>query len=259
MREKPLSAAAFGQVRLKRQRASLDWLLSCQGEDAHLFACLLDNLSLEAGLHGARLISARAPHDSALYQFLRIAGYRPYSWERLWQVNTEMKASSHAENSRWQTPMESDIPALLQFQRAHLPPALRSVIPPADEQMPEQIWKEDGRILAYVNQRSFAGRMVFTPLFDPALESPLIALSCLVSATLTLFSSVYFLQTSGHDWLESRLESMAEPVLPRVECLVKHFTLTEKLPVSLVKRNAENGQPDPVAPFLHSSKPEDTL
>ncbi len=91
------------------------------------------------------------------------------------------------------------------------------------------------------------------------IENPEKVLAALVTGQNYADNTCYISQSTGHDWLDESFSKIADPVTGRIELLVKYFTVMEKIPLGLLNHTAEGSHPDPVAPFVHSSKSQDNI
>lgn len=254
IRNTAFTPLAFGQVEFNQQRARLNWLLPCRDEGSNAISSLVDNLTFEAGLRGSIFLLASALLDSEEFSLLRHQGFCTYGWEKFWQVDTSRLPAAPRKSTHWRSASDGDQHDILQFQRHHLAPALRAVTPLADEILPDNILVIDGSIQGIAAIVFSSSRAVMQILLDPRILNPQIFLRELIAMHADHYTTWYIRQISGQDWMEEHLHNLAQPVLARRELLVKHFAIREKLPLGILNHSAENSHPDPVAPYIHSSK-----
>lgn len=254
LRTKAWKSNAFGQVEHNHQRSRINWLLSTEESDSSTLHSLIDNLAFEAGLHGAKFMLASTAVNTPLFETLRRAGYCVYGWEKFWKVNPTIPAVPADFNNHWQRPSAIDIHELIKFQHKQLSPAARAVTPLANEILPDYIWVEGDSIKAYAFIKSFGNKGIIFPVFASTIEKPLPVLTGILSAQQEYINIWYISQITSHDWLDPVLEQIAQPVTPRLELLVKYFAIMEKLPVGVLNHAAESRHPDPIAPFMNTSK-----
>ncbi len=254
IRNTAFTPLAFGQVEYNQPRARLNWLLPCHDEGSSALISLIDNLAFEAGLRGSIFLLSSALLDSAEFSLLRHQGFCTYGWEKFWQVDTSMLPADHRKSTHWRSASAGDQHEILRFQRRHLAPALRAVTPLADEILPDNILVIDGSIQGIAAIVFSSSRAVMQILLDPRILIPQAYLRELIATHADHYTLWYIRQMNSQDWMEEHLQSMARPVLARRELLVKHFAIREKLPLGILNHSAENSQPDPVAPYVHSSK-----
>ena len=257
LRSNAWSSIALGQVERNHQFAQINWLLSTTQNETETLPSLIDNLAIEAGLLGSKFILANAAKDEPLFEILRRAGYCVYGWERYWKIEPLKLSGSQISKTYWRAAKSIDQHEILKFQHKHLSAAARSVLPLANEVLPDFIWKEDGVIKAYASICSFGGKHVIHVLFPhntSELEEALAELVCGQDNT-----TWYMAQTNYLDWADDTLSEFAVPITPRREQLVKHFAIMEKTPISLLNHAGDSGHPDPIAPFIHSSNGHDNL
>jgi len=259
LRASPLLPTAFGQVEYDHQRARINWLLNHVDADETALLKLLDNLAIETGLHGAKFILASAPHEHKLFRILRHAGYCVYGWEKFWEVDNARLPAQIDSCYKWSGTIPADCHDLLKFQRKHLSAAVRSVTPLADEVLPNFILRSGENINGYAIVHTFNNKLVVYPVMESSIDHPTGIIAFLLNKYFNDVPIRYITQTTNHDWLERSLSEIAAPVTVRRELLVKYFAVAEKLPIGILNHSAEGRHPDPVAPFLHSSKPQDNL
>jgi hypothetical protein len=245
---------AFGQVEFSMQRARINWLLPCRGNQTDTFLNLLENLSFEAGLRGSKFLLASADSDSEEFILLRRQGFCTYGWERYWRVDSSAIPVSLKGKLHWRRSKPQDQHDILLFQRSHLSHTVRAVYPLADEFLPEFIVKKDEAILGLADANFNGNRGLISYFLDSRIYNPLELMRELVAIQAEKHTEWYIHQQTGQDWLEEHLQALAQPAFARTELLVKHFTVREKLPVGILNHSTENSHPDPIAPYIHSSK-----
>jgi hypothetical protein len=254
LRPRALKPAAFGQVELDHQRAKINWLMACDELDETSLINLVDNLTIEAGLHDAKFLLASIENHSEIFDILHRMGFCIYGWEQYWQLTCTNTPSTIKQNYHWERTSSLDRHEINKFQRKFLSPTVRAITLLANEVLPDFVLKEDGIIRAYAHMEIFGNRGIISSLFDTCIYNPASILSDLINKQTHNGFLWYIAQTSGQDWMDSSLAEIANPILPRMELLVKYFAIMEKLPVGILNRAGENSQPDPVAPFIHSNK-----
>ena len=259
LRTSSFNPIAFGQVSQQHQRAKINWLLSLSEDQQDTLPLLIDNLAIEAGLHGAKYLLTSCAGDDFLFEIFRRCGYAVCGWERFWIVDPARKPILNADRNGWQRSSPLDTHAIMEFQRKYLPPIIRSISPLANEALPDLVLKESGQIKGYAFIRVFGSKCIIYPVFAPIPEKGLDLFNSLFFLLPDNISIRYIAQTTCHDWLDTILCDFAAPLTNRLELLVKHFAIMEKSPVGILNHATENSHPDPVAPFVHSSKTQDNL
>jgi hypothetical protein len=254
IRSKSFTPLAFGQVEFNQHRARINWLLPCHNEESDALFNLVENLAFEAGLRGSIFLLASALLDSEEFQLLRHQGFCTYGWEKFWQVDASLLPAVPQKSAHWRSATSSDQHEILQFQRRHLAPALRAVTPLADEVLPDNILVVDGVIQGIATIVFSSSRAVMQILLDPRIINPQPYMQELIDMHADHYTAWYIRQLAGQDWMEEHLQSLAQPVLARRELLVKHFAIREKLPLGILNHSTENSHPDPIAPYIHSTK-----
>jgi hypothetical protein len=213
---------------------------------------LIDNLAFEAGLHGAKSVSASVEQDSELFGAFRRSGFCPCGWERFWRVNT-LRPSALSKSS-WEKPCTQDFLEFNKFRNKHIPPAVRAISILDKQRLPDYLYRSDHAIAAYADIRIFGNKAIIFPVMDESLQNPGGALLSMAEALPELVTTCYIAQTTGHGWLEKTLFEIAAPATDRKEQLIKYFTVMEKTPLGVLNHASESSHPDPVAPYVHSSK-----
>jgi hypothetical protein len=254
IREGALHPTAFGQVEQNHQCARINWLLNCDEQNESPLLHLIDNLSFEAGLHGAKYLLANACQDSDLFSSFRRAGFCVYGWERFWRVNPITSNMSTSPKQRWERPVSKDLHEIVKFRNKHLPPAARSISVLDGQSLPDYVLRNDHAITAYASLHAFGNRGILYPVLGEELVHPKEALLSLISELPEIISTCYIAQTANQGWLDESLSEISEPAASRKEKLVKYFSIMEKVPLGVLNRASEGSHPDPVAPYIHSSK-----
>ena len=250
---------AFGQVSQHNQRAKINWMLPLDESQPAILLSLIDNLAIEAGLHGAKYLLASCAKEHALYGLFRQCGYAPCGWERFWSINPSRKMDKPVSENPWQKAASIDTLAIMEFQRKNLPPAIRSITPLANEVLPDFVLKRGGQIQGFASLKLSGSKSVIYPTIAPHLEIGQDLFEGLFILLPDILSSWYIVQTTSNNGLDDIFYQIAEPASAKQELLVKYFAIMEKSPVGYLNHASENGHPDPVAPFMHSGKPQDNL
>ena len=156
IRSSPFTPLAFGQVEYAQQRATINWMLPCYDGEYSALLNLVENLAFEAGLRGNLFLLASAILDSEEFTLLRRQGFCTYGWEKYWRVDTTLLPTTPLRSTHWRRTNASDQHDILQFQRHHLAPALRAVMPLANEFLPDNVLLID-----------VASRALPQPIFHP--------------------------------------------------------------------------------------------
>ena len=250
---------AFGQVGQHHQRAKINWMLPLDESQPSSLLSLIDNLAIEAGLHGAKYILASCAKEHPLYILFRQCGYAPCGWERFWSIKPSRKMDKPLKENHWQRATSLDTIAIMEFQRKNLPPAIRSITPLANEVLPDFVLKYRGQVYGFAFIELFGNKGIIHPTIAPHPEIGQDLFEGLFFLLPDSISSLYIVQTTSNNGWGDIFDQIAEPVSARQELLVKYFAIREKSPVGLLNHASENGHPDPVAPFIHSGKTQDNL
>lgn len=245
---------AFGQVEQNHAHAKINWLLACDRDDENLLPKLIDNLSFEAGLHGAKFLTAALDQGSDLFSMLRKAGFCVIGWERFWKLNPPVSPHFVEFSGVWEKPVSSDAHKIHKFRMKHLSPAVRSISASDWNVLPDFVIIEDHSIAAYANVKSFGAKAILFPVMDESINESQAVLLGLTAMLPNYVATAYVAQTNSQAWLEEALHEIAIPATERREQLVKYFTVAEKAPLGLLNHSSESSHADPVSPYVHSSK-----
>lgn len=254
LRAGTLRSCAYGQVEKNHQRAQINWLLVLDQSNDSSYLRMIDNLSFEAGLHGAKFLLAGVEKDSALFPLLRRAGFCVYGWERFWRMKPLPLKLSAQKMGVWEKPSAGDVHEYHKFRNKQLPPAMRAIASADGRSLPDYVLWIDHAIAGYADVKIFGKKAVLYPVLTNDLEDPKICLLSLAVRLPELIQDRYILQTGAQEGLEGALENIAEAAADRHEQMVKYFSVVEKAPLGVLNHSSENSHPDPVAPYVHSSK-----
>ena len=244
--------AAIGQVGLYNGGAELNWYVDINHDAGDPVPSLIDNLCLEAGLRRAKFLVASSPVEDCAFEKLRRCGFSPFSWQQIWRLDQSGLSQSGQSDAIWETPNSADIFEIIRVQKKMVCPATQAVTKNMDRNPPDYVYKENGSILGYSASKSFGGKIVVTPLLPPESGNTLKTLESLILQYMDSYREIYIRQTSDTSWLTPHLEAVAVPTTPRLEMLVKHFTIQQKSVVLEASYSKNGRQTDTVTPFLQS-------
>ena len=253
-----LQLYAFGQVRLENQGARLNWLLPLGFTEKDPLPELLDNLSMEAGLRGAKFMLASTRVDNCLFETLRRAGYCLYGWQSIWDISQGL-GKTKIQQSAWFKPDSGDALELTRIQRKLLSPAAQSVTALALQELPDFALKIDGVVKGYANISCFNNKVLITPVLMNTVENAETVIAALINEFFSTADKIYLHQTADAAWLSTDLEKLGTQVTPREELLVKHFAAMQKLPSADLNHNAVAHQTDTVTPMMPSAGRKDNI
>jgi hypothetical protein len=237
-------------VHLSDKLAQIEWLLPLTEVLDKPLPLLIDNLCLESGLRGARLLTASAPVEGDLFEILRRCGFTTYDWHTFWKVNQPI---SEFDMKIWQKPTEYDAPTVLWLQKCLIPPAVQAVYQPGLQNLQGYILRVDSNILGFANLLAGRNAVVVTPFLSPEVDNPFAIIASLCARFLTSERQVYIRQTSSMSWLTIHLEVGANLFLKRQELLVKHFTVCNTVSVADMNAAIKSRHADPAVPFAQST------
>ncbi|HUV15416.1 MAG TPA: hypothetical protein VMW28_02500 [Pelolinea sp.] len=251
--------SALGQAGLDGKGASLNWLLPVAQRGRSPLPELLDHIALEAGLRGARFITAGAHVDNCLFETLRRTGYCTYSWHCIWELQVRQGKNSGSGNALWSHPETVDAIAIETLQRRLLSPSVQSVTEFATQKLPDFILIKGGEISGYAYVECFNNKALIKPFLERNIEDAQSILRSLIADFFHLADTVYIRLTSDQIWLSRELDEIAYQILPREELLVKHFAAVEKLPVANLNHAHNGRRTDTVTPIMPSANHQDNL
>lgn len=249
-----LRSCAYGQVEKNHQRARINWLLVLDQSSDSGCLRIIDNLAFEAGLHGAKFLLAGVEKESELFPLLRRAGFCVYGWERFWRMKPLPRKFAADKLGAWEKPSAEDVHEYNKFRNKQLTPALRAIASADGRILPDYILRIDHGIAAYADVKVFGNKAVLYPVLTNDLKDQQSILLSLAAQLPEVIQVRYISQSGGQDGLEGALENIAEAAAARREQMVKYFSIVEKVPLGVLNHSSENSHPDPVAPYVHSSK-----
>jgi hypothetical protein len=250
---------AFGQVGLEGQGARLNWLLPLDFTENDPLPELIDNLTMEAGLRGAKFITASARVDDCLFETLRRAGYSLFGWQSVWELPRSMHNATEYAQCSWDKAESVDTIELTLLQRKLLSPATQSVTVFATQSLPDFALRIGGNLMGYARVNCFNNKVLIAPIFMKTSDSPEYILAALISEYFSTAEAIYLLQTADSGWLTGDLENIARRQTPREELLVKHFTAMQKVPAIELSHSANGHRVDTVTPLMPSVKHKDNI
>jgi len=254
VRSSMFSPLAFGQVEIDHSRAKINWMLPCREEQPDALPDLVENLTFEAGLRGSMFLLASTALDSAEFTMFRNQGFCTYGWERYWLVENEVLTNSVSNGTNWRRAKSGDQHEIIKFQRRHYAPALRAVIPLADEDPPDYILSIDGSLQGTARILFSSSNAILRILLDSCIINPQTCIQDLLASQAAVQTYWYIQEMTGQEWMEEHFQRIAQPATPRQELMVKYFAVREKLPLGILNHSSENSHPDPIAPYVHTSK-----
>lgn len=235
----------------------MNWYLDINHDAGDPFPSLIDNLCLESGLRSAKFLIASTELEDCTFEKLRRCGFCPFSWQKIWRFDGASISQSDDFRSLWEPPTPEETFEIIRTQKKLMAPAVQAITKNLDRNPPELVCKENGTILGFASSKSFGGKVVVTPLFQPVGDHSLETLKSLVQLYLDDFREVYVRQNSDISWLSPFFEAAAVPVTPRLEMLVKHLAVQQKAAVLETSRSRNGRQTDTITPFLQSGGKKD--
>lgn len=254
-----LQVYALGQVKLENHGARINWLLPVNNSQSDPLPILLDNLAVEAGLHGAAFITAAARVDDCLFKFLRHAGYSLYCWQAFWKLSKELQQPSNLHEVTWSKPDSLDAIEITLLQQKLLSSAARSILISAAESLPDFILRINGQLIGYARVTCFNNRVMIVPIFARESFDLKLVLTSLISEFFANADKVFLLQSADIGWLTDDLEKIASILAPREELLVKHLTAMQRIPKAELTPSANGKRANPATPMMPVSKHKDNI
>lgn len=253
-----LQLYALGQVGLVNQGARLNWLLPLGFTESDPLPELLDNLAMEAGLRGAKYITASARVDNCLFETLRRAGYCLCGWQSIWELSRNLNINT-SQRISWFKPDPTDSIELTLLQHKLLSPATRSVTAFNAQSLPDFALKVEGVLKGYARVNCFNKKVLIAPVLVNNLDNLEGILAVLVNNFFQDAEMIYLLQTADSGWLTGELENIGTRLFPREELLVKHFAAVQKLPAAELNHSSAGHRADTVTPMMPSSGSKDNI
>lgn len=254
-----LQVYALGQVKLENQGAHINWLLPVSLSESDPLPTLLDNLALEAGLHGAKFITAAVHVDDCLFETLRNAGYCLCGWQCFWRLSKDLRQPYNLDGVLWSKPDSLDAVEITLLQQKLLSPAARSISACTANVLPDFVLRINGDLKGYARITWVNNRVMIAPIFVNGTSSLNTILAALISEFFTSADEFFLLQSSDIGWLTNDLEKFASRMFPREELLVKHLTAMQIIPKGEIVHNTNGQRANPATPMMPSFKNKDNI
>jgi hypothetical protein len=247
---------AIGQAGINGKSARLNWLLSIEKTGKDPLPELIDHMGYEAGLRGAKFITAAAKVDDCLFETLRRSGYCIYGWQTVWEIQTEITNSKKDYQLDWRRSTSTDVIEIEKLQRKLLAPSVQSVTDFASVYLPDYVLQENGHLMGYAYCRQFNSTILIKPFLRIEHPEALEAVTQLIQTIGGEPKRLLLIQTSDQSWMTELLIEIGKQLTPREELMVKHFAVMEKHPVASLEKVRNGHQADTVRPFIPSTQEE---
>jgi len=183
----------------------------------------LDALAREAGKLRAHTLVAEVEEDSPLYTTLRTAGYAVYARQQVWI--RQGLATNMPSRFKLREEAQTDVGDVYALMNATIPKMVQSVaMPPGD--MPRLVYREGGRILAYVAYSLGKRGIYVIPYLHPDILPDAAAV---IDAALQMIAPTSKLPIGVvvrryQDWLGHAMERLGFQCGAEQAVMVKHIT-----------------------------------
>ncbi len=216
-----------GQFRIRSDEPIAQVVYIAPELDAHrrdtAWLHLIDAMVIEAGKHGAHMLTAEVDEDSALFVTMRSAGFAVYARQEMWQraagplpptAPVEVREAKDEDNSAIQSLYCNIIPRLVQ------PVAM----PPEDCE--DFIYRQDNRLQAHVAVSTGKCGIYMMPLLHPDIPyrdaAPILA-GVLARIGRADRLPVYVCVRRYQDWLEDALTELGFAPCQQQALMVRHI------------------------------------
>ncbi len=250
---------AMGQAGLNSKGARMNWLLSTQKTGKDPLPELIDHMGYEAGIRGAKFITAGVMVEDCLFETLRRSGYCVYGWESIWKIHVEDNPQTEETSFQWRESSYKDILTLENLQRKLLSPAVQSVTEFAKAKLPDYILQDGEDVLGYVYCKRLNTNALIKPYLRRDISHPADAIKQLIRQHFDYTKSMLLVQTSDQSWMTETLFTLGKQIHPREELMVKHFAVMEKHTVAALNKVQNGRQTDTVRPLMPSTQNGENL
>ncbi len=186
---------------------------------------LYEHLIAQAAQWKLPYLTAEVEEHSTLFQTLRLEGFAPYAWQRIWQLPLDVTTTASAPI--WHTLRAGHL-AEAQSLYAQIVPALLQPIEP----LPEAgcgLMCQSGALIAWARVIAGGCGVWVQPLIHPDADCAPEHLLALGRALARQGRRpVYVCVRSYQAWLESLLEDLGAQAGPRQAVMVKRLAITQK-------------------------------
>ncbi len=247
------SPKTIGQIYQTQEleSANLHYLLPAEGDSKEDIVPLLEGLLQQAGLWGAKQVTADLPVDSELFGCFRKTGFSVLAKQRVFRCESVWQTQQKFEN-RWRIWTDKDINAIRSLHATLVPPVIQSVEPLTRGKMRGLVYCDQaGELKAYADLVYGPAGVWILPFLHPQIESPPLAvLTCLLEDLPNLNGRpVYLIARSYQPWLENAL--MESPAISEPEqiLLVRNLAIRQPVKAEFSFAKIENGNPEPTIPL----------
>jgi len=226
-------AAWIGQMayKLGQRSAHLTYLISADLQDTRLLPALVEYLITQAGAWGAFNVLAEIDERSPAFESLRKTGFVIYSRQTVWSIPGGSENGRKGTDLRWQPADVSSAGAIRTLYNCLVPPLVQTA-EPIPLQPGGLVYRQDGEVLAYVEQFHGPRGIYLLPVVHPNLDNIHDLLRALLHhLSPVLRRPVYLAVRSYQAWLDDTLTEMGAVEAPRQSLLVRHLTQRVTAPV----------------------------
>lgn len=214
---------------------------------------LLDGLAYQAGKWGAFGLLAVLEEHNSLFEIFRQAGFSVYAWQRVWQL-APPEENNKTRSSHWQTAASVDEIPIHNLYHSLVPSLVQSAESFALHNLQGLVYRQEGEILAYIDDIYGPSGIYLQPLIHPAADSIVELLKDILNHLPSLLGRpVYMTVRSYQAWLEMHLEELQWRAAPRQALLVKHLTIAQRATLQNERLSMiENRRAEPTTPIVHN-------
>lgn len=239
------SPTLIGQMRYTNgeQAARLAFALPASELNSPGVVNLIENLTWQAGAHGAYSLLAEAEEGSPILEGLRRAGFSLFAWQRVWNIPPALQPGNAAH--LWEPADDLDVIPIRGLYQSLVPLLVQSAEPPLNNLGQGLVYADHGELLAYVSPTYGPHGIYLQPLIHPGVESIETLLASLIGTLPMQFGRPVYLSVRSYQaWLENALQDYGAKPAARQALLVKHLAASQRMPAYAVSRSVlEKQQP----------------
>lgn len=238
--------------------ANILWAVDTTVDDQSISPRLLDHMAVEVGLRNLHYLSAAISDTEPAYRTLREAGYKPCAWHKVWQLKNNPPVDK-VKGINWRKVKSSDTFSISLLQNRLLSAQEKMITAPVDKKPPIFILVHNNSVCGYAYAFSSLDKVVITPFFDPNLINTARAINALLDQFFSRIHTVYLLQTTNQDWVETQIRKQVYLAVPKKEVLVKFLSVLYEDRILNLNHSKTSRHTDVVSPLTKLSDGEDNI
>jgi len=239
--------------------AHILWALDSTKEYQSLSPRLLDHLAVEVGLRNLHYLSAVLSDNEPTYLTFREAGYTPCAWQKVWQLKETMPTVNLDKGILWRRVKLSDTLSISLLQNRLLSAQEKRITSPIEKKPPQFILINNDSVCGYAYAISSFDKALITPFFDPNSINTAQAIAALLDHFFRGVRTIYLLQTSSQDWINTSIHTQVYLVGSKKELLVKYLSVLNEDRILNRNQAKTSRHPDIVSPLTKISDNEDNI